>query len=92
MTYRRAPTAPQRRLIVYMLAAVVAMAFWTEVEVRGVLSPAEEDTYSEWVWDLPAPVVGGFAVFHALVGLVSSWAALHFIEGHVARRLGRSRA
>lgn len=86
MMFRRSPTRIQKVMIVLMGIAVGALLVWAVPEVMGVVSAAAEDTYSEWVWDLPFPAVLAIAGLHGLAGILFVWSAGHFIEGWRRRR------
>lgn len=83
---QRKPTPVQVAMITLMGLAYFFMATWLIPEVKGVLDPAAEDTYSEWVWDLPGWAVLSIAAFHLVAGVLFVWSAGHFIEGWNARR------
>lgn len=83
---QRAATPVQRVMVFLMLFAYGTLAVWLVPEVRGILSPAREDTYSEWVWDLPGWTTVSIAVLHLLIGVLFVWSSIHFIEGWLARR------
>lgn len=87
MMFRRSPTRVQWVMIVLMGVAFGALLLWTIPELLGVASPDAEDTYSEWVWDLPfwtgvLPIV----ILHLIAGVLLIWSAGHFIEGYRRRR------
>lgn len=83
---RRAPTKVQVLMIVLMGIAFTALLLWAVPEVIGVVSPEAEDTYSEWVWDLPFWGVLLVAGLHGVAGVLFVWSAGHFIEGWSRRR------
>lgn len=83
---QRKPTPVQSLMIVLMGFAYFTLAVWLVPEIRGVLSAAKEDTFSEWVWDLPQWAVLSIAVFHLVVGVLFVWSSGHFIEGYLGRR------
>ena len=91
MKYRVAPTQSQWVMLSLMAGAFILMAVWTVWEVRGILDPAGEDTYSEWFFDLPLVWLIPLSLFHVFVGVLFVWAGLHFIEGWIRRR-GEERA
>lgn len=84
--FRRAPTKVQKLMIVLMAIAFGALGIWLIPELIGVFSPAAEDTYSEWVWDLDLWAVLSIAGVHGIAGVVLVWSAGHFIEGYSRRR------
>lgn len=69
-----------------MMAAYTTLLIWVVPELMGVFNPATEDTYSEWVWDLPAWAVITIAVLHFIAGAVFLWSSVHFIHGWWVRR------
>ncbi len=83
---QRQPTPVQSLMIVLMGFAYFTLSIWLVPEIRGVLSVAKEDTYSEWVWDLPQWAVLSIAAFHLIAGVLFVWSSGHFIEGWSARR------
>lgn len=85
-TKQRKPTPIQRLMVGLMGFAYLTLSVWLIPEIRGVLSPGFEDTYSEWVWDLPAWAVLTIACFHLIAGVLFVWSAGHFIEGYLTRR------
>lgn len=84
--FRRAPTKVQRIMIALMVVVYVALTIWLYPEVLGILSPALEDTFSEWVFDTSGWIFWSITVFHFLAGAVFLWSAGHFIEGRIRRR------
>ena len=73
------------------MAACIGVAFlaffvFLIPEIIGVISPAAEDTFSEWVFDLPIGWILVISVLFAVAGLALIWAAGHFIEGWRRRR------
>lgn len=84
------PVKPQTAKQWWTIAGVTIMYFGFIVfaipEVLGILDPAPEDTFSEWVWDLPLWGTLFFVVTFAVVALIGAWASIHFVEGYVARR------
>lgn len=84
--HRRSPTEVQRLMIFLMALAYGSLAVWLVPEIKGILSPASEDTFSEWVWDLPGWVMLSIAAFHLVAGVLFVWSAGHFVEGWAARR------
>lgn len=73
-------------MIVLMIPVWVSLFLWLIPEVRGIVDPAAEDTYSEWVWDLPLWAMLTIAALHLVAGVLFVWSAGHFIEGFSARR------
>lgn len=86
MKFRRSPTKVQKVMIALMAVAFGALGLWLIPELIGVFSPAVEDTYSEWVFDLPPVWVLAIAGLHGVAGVVLVWSAGHFIEGYSRRR------
>lgn len=86
MARRVAPTGVQKLMIALMIPVWVSLFLWLIPEVRGIFDPAAEDTYSEWVWDLPLWATLSIAALHLLAGVLFIWSAGHFIEGWVNRR------
>ena len=69
-----------------MSIAFGSMLLWAIPELIGSFSPEAEDTYSEWVWDLPffwLMVIVGLQTIAGLLMIGSNW---HFIEGYFRRR------
>ncbi len=83
---QRKPTKPQQAMIALMAIAFTSLALWLIPEVQGIISKKPEDTYSEWVWDLPLWATLTIAAFHLVAGVLFVWSAGHFIEGWQARR------
>lgn len=86
MKRQRKATRRQRLLVWLMGGALGFLGVWTVPEVIGILSDNAEDTYSEWVWDLPAWGVASVTAAHGLVGVLFVWSAGHFVEGWLSRR------
>lgn len=86
MARQRKPTKVQGLMIGLMAVAWASLSLWMIPEVRGIFDPAQEDTYSEWVWDLPLWATLGIAAFHVVAGVLFVWSGGHFIEGWWARR------
>jgi hypothetical protein len=73
-------------MIVLMAVAFAALLLWVIPEMLGVLSPNVEDTFSEWVWDLPWWAIGAVSILFVTAGLLMIWSVGHFWEGYVDRR------
>ena len=86
MIFRRRPTRVQWVMIALMAIAFAALLLWVVPEVLGIASPEAEDTFSEWVWDLPLPAVVLIALLFGIAGVLFVWSAGHFIEGYRRRR------
>ncbi len=84
--FQRKPTRVQLIMIILMGIAFGALLVFLVPELIGVVNSTGEDTYSEWVWDLPLPAVISIAVLHGLAGVAFVWSAGHFIEGWSRRR------
>ncbi len=83
---QRKATPIQKTMIGLMAVAFLSLGLWLIPEVRGIFSKQPEDTYSEWVWDLPLWAMLAIAAFHLVAGVLFVWSAGHFIEGWQARR------
>ncbi len=83
---QRKATPPQRVMAGLMAVAFGSLLLWLIPEIRGVFSARSEDTYSEWVWDLPLWATLTIAGFHLVAGVLFVWSAGHFLEGWWARR------
>ena len=83
---QRKPTKVQVVMISLMAVAFTSLALWLIPEIKGILGKADEDTYSEWVWDLPLWATLTIALFHLVAGVLFVWSAGHFLEGWNARR------
>lgn len=86
MMKQRKATGVQNLMIGLMLIVWGSLFMWVVPEVRGIFNPADEDTYSEWVWDLPLWAVLTIAGLHLIAGVLFVWSAGHFIEGYMGRR------
>lgn len=84
--FKQAATRVQKTMITAMIAAYIALLIFAVVEIRGVMSASAEDTLSEWVWDLPFPVMLAVSVLFVLTGAIFIWAGGHFLEGFSRRR------
>lgn len=73
-------------MIACIATAFLALAVFVVPEVVGIINPASEDTFSEWVWDLRLPGVIAISAVFMVVAIIAAWAAVHFIEGWVERR------
>jgi len=89
--FRRKPTKAQGVMIALMGSVFVLLGVWLVPELIGVFSPGTEDTYSEWVWDLPVFWMFTVAAAHLIVGVVFVWSAGHFVEGYKVRRRQESK-
>ena len=79
------PTGVQAVMAALMGVAYLALIIFTIPELRGVVSGTEEDTYSEFIWDLPPAIVYTVAFIHLVAGIALIWSAGHFIEGMLRR-------
>ena len=84
--HQRKPTSVQKKMIYLMGGAFGFLFIWLVPELQGVISSGEEDTYSEWVWDLPGIWMYVVSALHAVAGVAFVWSAGHFIEGYKRRR------
>lgn len=84
--YQRKPTRKQTGMIATLAVALAALLGFALIEIGGIVSLEGEDTFSEWVWDLNLGWVIAISVVFAVVAIIAAWAAIHFIEGYVARR------
>ena len=84
--FEKLPTNAQKWMIRLMVMAYGAMLIWLVPELRGVLDPREEDTYSEFVWDTDDLPFWSITVFHFLAGTAFTWSGGHFVEGRARRR------
>lgn len=86
MKYRVRPTLSQWAMILLMGLAAAALLGWLGFELAGAFSTQREDTYSEWVWDLPLWAVLSVIGLQVIVGIAAIGSAWHFIEGWARRR------
>lgn len=87
MKYKVGPqTGKQWATVILMAIAMLALLLWVVPEMMGVLSEEAEDTFSEWVWDLPAWAIGIISFLFVIAGALFIWAAGHFWEGYGRRR------
>lgn len=86
MKYQRKATPVQKLMVTLMGIAVGALLLWAVPELMGAFSPEAEDTYSEWVWDLPLGAIWAIVSFHVVAGIAFIWSAGHFLEGYKRRR------
>jgi high-affinity Fe2+/Pb2+ permease len=87
MKYLRKATTPQKWMIVLMGIAVGALIPWTVIELIGALDGKQnENTYSEWVWDLPIAAVLAIVAVQLLAGVAAIASTWHFLEGWARRR------
>ena len=84
--FKTAPTKAQGVMIVLMAVALVALLLWTIPELIGVFSDKAEDTYSEWVWDLPLWAIGSIVFLQITAGILLIGSSWHFLEGYGRRR------
>ena len=68
-----------------MACVALLMVPWLWYEISGIFSPAGEDTYSEWFFDLSWWLLIPLSVVHLVAGVLLVWAAIHFIEGKIRR-------
>lgn len=73
-------------MIVLMGLAFFFLAVWAVPEIIGIVSPAAEDTFSEWVFDLPWYGVLAVSGLFLIAGVLFVWSAGHFIEGFRRRK------
>ncbi len=79
MRLRRA-TRSQKIMGLLMGGVFVLAGIWLVPEIIGIVSPATEDTYTELVRDQPGWWFWPIVIGHLIMGVLSTWAALHFIE------------
>ena len=85
--FKVGPATRGQWVMVILMAVFWASAlFWAYPEMLGVLSDATEDTYSEWVWDLPFWATAGITLLHVIGGVLLLGSAWHFLEGWGRRR------
>lgn len=73
-------------MIGLMASSILLLLIWSAVELVGVFSDASEDTYSEWVFDLPLWGVLIIVGLHLIWGFLLIGSAWHFLEGWGRRR------
>ena len=73
-------------MIGLMASSVLMLLFWSAIELVGVFSSESEDTYSEWVFDLPLWGVLAVVALHLVWGFLLIGSAWHFLEGWGRRR------
>lgn len=79
-------TPVQALMATLMGVAYLALFIFTIPELKGIFQgDGGEDTYSEWVWDLPAWAVYTIAAIHLVAGVALVWSSGHFIEGMLRR-------
>lgn len=86
MKYQRKATKVQVLMAVLIGVCFLSLVGFAIPEIAGIISPELEDTFSEFIWDLPLAVVIPITVVFLIVGVIASWAGVHFIEGWVERR------
>lgn len=86
MKFRVSPTKKQIPMVILMAIVWISLFLWVIPEIFGVISPEFEDTYSEWVWDLPIWGLLVIVFLHVVAGILLLWSAGHFVEGYVRRR------
>lgn len=86
MKFRVKPTRVQVLMIALMVIALTSLLAWVVPELIGVFSPTAEDTYSEWVFDLPLWAVLTIVGVQVVVGLAAIGSSWHFLEGWGRRR------
>lgn len=91
MKHRRTATKAQALMVWLMGVAIAALLGFGVVEMMGVVDAAPEDTYTEWIADLPAAVIVGVTIVHVVAGILFIWSAGHFWEWY-GRRRGEERA
>ena len=84
--FRVKPTKTQAFMVGLMVIAFSAMLLWVVPEMVGVFSPAAEDTYSEFIWDLPFWAVVVVVLLQCAAGLLLIGSSWHFLEGYGRRR------
>ena len=84
--FRVKPTKTQAVMVGLMVLAFSAMLVWVVPELMGVFSEAAEDTYSEFIWDLPLGWVIGVVVLQVIAGILLIGSSWHFLEGYGRRR------
>lgn len=83
---QRYPTGIQKVMIALLGVAALSIGMFALPEIAGIFSPELEDTFSEWVWDLPLVAVLVISSVFASVGAIAIWAAGHFLEGWQRRK------
>lgn len=74
-----APTRPQKIMAFFMGMVVVGLLGFTYWEIKGILSPELEDTWSEFVFDWPTWANLTLGVASIIVAVFAAWSAIHYI-------------
>ena len=74
-----APTRPQKWMIFFMLLIIVGLAGFVFWEVKGIIDPALEDTWSEFVFDWPIWANVTLGIVSIVVAVFAAWSAVHYI-------------
>jgi len=83
--FQKKATAVQASMVTLMAVVFASLFVFLIPEIRGIVAGGEEDTYSEWVWDLNPWAVYTIATLHILAGVAFIWSGGHFIEGMLRR-------
>lgn len=84
--FQRRPTPAQWVMIVCAAVILVALIVFGIWEIRGIVDPTLEDTFSEWVWDLDLWVLVPMTGISLILAIVFGWFTIHIWEGYVRRR------
>jgi len=74
-------------MIVLLAVALIFIAWWTVIELTGAFDGTQdEDTFSEWVWDLPLWSVLLISAVQIIIGYAAIASTWHYLEGWARRR------
>lgn len=86
MSHQLKPTPAQWVMIACAAIALVALIVFGVWEIRGIIDPALEDTFSEWVWDLDLILLIPLTAISLILAIVFGWFTIHIWEGYVMRK------
>jgi len=66
-------------MIFFMLLIIVGLAGFVFWEVKGIIDPALEDTWSEFVFDWPIWANVTLGLVSIVVAVFAAWSAVHYI-------------
>lgn len=76
---QRKPTRSQWWMIGFMVLIIIGLFGFAFFEIRGIIDPAPEDTFSEWVFDLPTWANLLISSVSIALGAILSWSAIHYV-------------
>lgn len=84
------PTRPQIIMSFFMGLIVIGLGGFAYWEIKGIIDPALEDTWSELVFDWPTWANVSLGLVSIIVAVFAAWSAIHYIVDRNASWRDRS--